>query len=142
MASLTRGSLVCIGQRFVLTSHSTGFAFFDLGFQPSRVSCFVHDRVPPSPLECQIPKDFEVVKHLWPGLLTLSFLNTTGNLIIAVRTASYSATRALIAVGGVPLAASSANSSGRPSPTRAEYGRSMGCTRILAYGYCTLEASP
>lgn len=83
------------------------------------------------PPDYQIPKHYEVlVKRFWPGPLTLLFPNTTGMVpgvitagrtTVAIRMPSHKIARALIAIADVPLAAPSANSSGRPSPTRAEH---------------------
>nr|AOR51837.1 translation factor YwlC [Phaffia rhodozyma] len=65
----------------------------------------------------------------WPGALTLLFPSssllpsiTTASLsTVAIRMPSHPVARALIHYAGVPLAAPSANSSGRPSPTRADH---------------------
>ncbi|MBQ5950890.1 MAG: threonylcarbamoyl-AMP synthase [Lachnospiraceae bacterium] len=65
----------------------------------------------------------------WPGPMTLVLpkkdvipRETTGGLdTVAVRLPSDEAARALIRAAGVPVAAPSANASGRPSPTRAEH---------------------
>ncbi|KAF9780034.1 DHBP synthase RibB-like alpha/beta domain-containing protein [Thelephora terrestris] len=83
------------------------------------------------PPDYQIPKHYEVlIKRFWPGPLTLLFPNTAGKVpdiitaghpTVAIRMPSHPIARALIAVADVPLAAPSANSSGRPSPTRAEH---------------------
>ena len=88
----------------------------------------LHRLLPP---DYQMPKHYEaLVKRFWPGPLTLLFPNTTGNVpgiitaghpTVAIRMPSHPIARALIAVADVPLAAPSANSSGRPSPTRAEH---------------------
>lgn len=67
-------------------------------------------------------------KKLWPGPLTMVFEKnpdvpdaTTGGLgTVAVRMPMATAARSLIAEAGVPVAAPSANISGRPSPTTAE----------------------
>ena len=75
-----------------------------------------------SPLEARLMEAF------WPGPLTLVFprraeipCETSGGLpTVAVRCPSHPAARALIRAAGVPVAAPSANLSGRPSPTRAE----------------------
>jgi len=79
----------------------------------------------------RIPTHYEaLVKRFWPGPLTLLFPNTAGKVpdiitaghpTVAIRIPSHPIARALIAVADVPLAAPSANSSGRPSPTRAEH---------------------
>lgn len=65
----------------------------------------------------------------WPGPMTLIFhkskqvpYETTGGLeTVAVRMPEHEAARQLIAWAGVPVAAPSANVSGRPSPTTAEH---------------------
>ncbi len=65
----------------------------------------------------------------WPGPMTLIFPKadivpdaTTGGLdTVAVRMPSHPVARALIAAAGLPIAAPSANASGRPSPTRASH---------------------
>ncbi|NMB25310.1 MAG: threonylcarbamoyl-AMP synthase [Firmicutes bacterium] len=65
----------------------------------------------------------------WPGPLTLVLpktkivpMTTTGGLdTVAVRMPAHPVALALIRATGVPLAAPSANVSGRPSPTRAEH---------------------
>ncbi|KAJ7623572.1 DHBP synthase RibB-like alpha/beta domain-containing protein [Roridomyces roridus] len=71
-----------------------------------------------------------LMKHFWPGALTLLFpsdgdkipsLITAGQPTVAIRMPSHPVARALIAVTNAPLAAPSANSSGKPSPTRAEH---------------------
>ena len=83
------------------------------------------------PPEYQLPKHYEaLVKRFWPGPLTLLFPNTArrvpdiitaGHPTVAIRMPSHPIARALIAVADAPLAAPSANSSGRPSPTRADH---------------------
>ncbi|KAF8897481.1 DHBP synthase RibB-like alpha/beta domain-containing protein [Infundibulicybe gibba] len=71
-----------------------------------------------------------LMKRLWPGALTLLFprdssiiptVITAGQTAVAIRMPSHPVARALIAVANAPLAAPSANSSGKPSPTRAEH---------------------
>ena len=65
----------------------------------------------------------------WPGPLTMVFkkkaivpYGTTGGLdTVAVRMPSDPVARTLIRLAGVPVAAPSANSSGRPSPTTADH---------------------
>lgn len=69
-----------------------------------------------------------VMKAFWPGPLTLIFRKkaavpdtTTGGLdSVAVRMPGNETARALIRAAGRPIAAPSANISGRPSPTNAE----------------------
>lgn len=71
-----------------------------------------------------------LMKHFWPGALTLLFprspnsipsIVTAGQPTVAIRMPSHTVARALIATAKVPIAAPSANSSGKPSPTRSEH---------------------
>ncbi|GJE84967.1 L-threonylcarbamoyladenylate synthase [Phanerochaete sordida] len=88
----------------------------------------LHRLLPPS---YTLSPVYEVlVKRFWPGPLTLLFptdssivppLITAGQPSVALRMPSHPVARALIAVTDAPLAAPSANSSGKPSPTRAEH---------------------
>ncbi|KAI0677075.1 Sua5/YciO/YrdC/YwlC family protein [Trametes maxima] len=76
-------------------------------------------------------RTYEVlVKHFWPGPLTLLFptdasivppIITANQPTVAVRMPSHPIARALIALADAPVAAPSANSSGKPSPTKAEH---------------------
>ncbi|KAJ8482241.1 hypothetical protein ONZ51_g5496 [Trametes cubensis] len=76
-------------------------------------------------------KTYEVlIKRFWPGPLTLLFptnpsivppIITANQPTVAVRMPSHPVARALIALTDAPVAAPSANSSGKPSPTRAEH---------------------
>lgn len=78
-----------------------------------------------------MPKTYEVLmKHFWPGPLTLLFpteasvvppIITANQHTVAIRMPSHAVARALIAIADAPIAAPSANSSGKPSPTRAEH---------------------
>ena len=71
----------------------------------------------------------KLMKRFWPGPLTLIFkksrivpYGTTGGLeTVAVRMPSDPIANRLIALAGVPIAAPSANTSGRPSPTTADH---------------------
>lgn len=76
------------------------------------------------------PVYYTLMKHFWPGPLTLLFPSNsqlippivTAHLpTVAVRMPSHPVARALIAIANTPLAAPSANSSGKPSPTRPEH---------------------
>ncbi|KAG5646624.1 hypothetical protein DXG03_002928 [Asterophora parasitica] len=71
-----------------------------------------------------------LIKHFWPGALTLLFprdaaivptIITAGQASVGLRMPSHPVARALIAVANTPLAAPSANTSGKPSPTRADH---------------------
>lgn len=65
--------------------------------------------------------------HLWPGPITFIFYRsarvpdvvTAGGPTVAIRMPEHPIARALIRKAGVPIAAPSANRSGRPSPTTA-----------------------
>lgn len=82
------------------------------------------------PLVEEIPEaGRKLAAAFWPGPLTMVFKKsslvphgTTGGLeTVAVRMPSDPVARELIRLAGVPIAAPSANTSGRPSPTRAEH---------------------
>ncbi|KAI6035314.1 YwlC protein [Pisolithus orientalis] len=63
-----------------------------------------------------IPSTYRVlIEHFWPGPLTLLFPRDPAKI---PKCPSHPVARALIAISGSPLAAPSANSSGKPSPTR------------------------
>ena len=71
----------------------------------------------------------KLIEKFWPGPMTLIFKkkeivpdSTTGGLdTLAVRFPSDKIARALIKAAGVPIAAPSANTSGKPSPTKGEH---------------------
>ena len=71
----------------------------------------------------------KLAEKYWPGPLTMIFpkkdivpYGTTGGLdTVAVRMPSDPVANCLIHLAGVPVAAPSANTSGRPSPTKAEH---------------------
>ncbi len=75
------------------------------------------------------PEADKVAEKFWPGPLTMIFqkkeivpYETTGGLdTVAVRMPSNEAARTLIDAGGGFIAAPSANTSGRPSPTTAQH---------------------
>ena len=78
----------------------------------------------------RIPEKGRILAEaFWPGPMTLIFpkservpYGTTGGLdTVAVRMPSEATAAELIRLSGVPIAAPSANTSGRPSPTRAEH---------------------
>ena len=82
------------------------------------------------PLVKEIPEaGRKLAKAYWPGPLTMVFpksgivpYGTTGGLdTVAVRMPSDPVAARLIAMSGVPIAAPSANTSGRPSPTTAQH---------------------
>ena len=84
-------------------------------------------------------------RAFWPGPLTMILEKnetvpqaTTGGLdTVAVRMPDHPVARALIRAGGGYVAAPSANTSGRPSPTKAEHGRSSRSHRRDPHGFKT-----
>lgn len=70
-----------------------------------------------------------IIEKFWPGPLTLIFRKskvvpekiTGGLLTVAIRMPNDNVAKALIEKAGVPIAAPSANTSGRPSPTNASH---------------------
>ncbi len=81
--------------------------------------------------KCVSEKAKMLMRAFWPGPMTLIFekeeavpYETTGGLdTVAVRMPAHEGARQLIFSAGVPIAAPSANTSGRPSPTTAEHVR-------------------
>ena len=75
------------------------------------------------------PAAQKLMDAFWPGPLTMVFPKAdivpekaTGGLdTVAVRLPSHPVARAIIRAAGLPIAAPSANSSGKPSPTRASH---------------------
>ncbi len=83
-----------------------------------------------APLVREVPESAQALaKAFWPGPLTMILaksslvpLSTTGGLdTVAVRMPDHPVANALIRAGGGYIAAPSANSSGRPSPTKASH---------------------
>jgi len=72
---------------------------------------------------------YKLMDKFWPGPLTLVLpardvmpkRTTAGLDTVAVRCPDHDLTRAIIAAAGVPIAAPSANTSGKPSPTTVEH---------------------
>ncbi len=82
------------------------------------------------PLVKEIPENaVKLYEKFWPGPLTLIFkkseavpYETSGGLdTVAVRFPSNAIAQSFISASGTPIAAPSANTSGRPSPTRASH---------------------
>lgn len=87
---------------------------------PSQMELFCHD----------IPESaYRLANAFWPGPLTLVLpaqacvpkCTTAGLPTVAVRCPDHAATRKIIALAGVPIAAPSANLSGKPSTTTAQH---------------------
>ena len=83
-----------------------------------------------APLVKEIPEaGRKLMEAFWPGPLTMIFpksekvpYGTTGGLdTVAIRMPDDPVANRLIALAGVPVAATSANTSGRPSPTTADH---------------------
>ena len=83
-----------------------------------------------SPLVEKIdPRLYELAEKFWPGPLTVIMKKSdlvppevsAGLNTVAIRMPSHECARAIIAAAGVPLAAPSANASGKPSPTEAAH---------------------
>ncbi len=92
----------------------------------AHISCFEELK----PLVAYIPEaGRKLAEAYWPGPLTMVFpksdivpYGTTGGLdTVAVRMPSDPVANRLIKLAGVPVAAPSANTSGRPSPTTAQH---------------------
>ena len=72
---------------------------------------------------------YQLAKRFWPGPLTMVLKckqivpkrTTAGLDTVAIRCPDNAITRAIIAAAGVPIAAPSGNTSGRPSPTTAQH---------------------
>ena len=97
------------------------------------------------------PEAERLAAAFWPGPLTLvlplrpdaglSPLVTAGLDTVAIRLPTHPAARALLAQAGIPVAAPSANPSGRVSPTRAEHvlaGLSGRIAAVLDGGPCAV----
>ena len=77
-----------------------------------------------------VPEEaYKLAEAFWPGPLTLVLKckpivpkrTTAGLDTVAIRCPDHDVTRAIIAASGVPVAAPSGNTSGRPSPTKASH---------------------
>ena len=89
----------------------------------------IHDRAQ-LPEICTVPEQaLPLMDAFWPGPLTILFNRkpavpsevTAGLPTVAVRMPSHPAAAAMLKACGLPIAAPSANSSGRPSPTLAAH---------------------
>jgi L-threonylcarbamoyladenylate synthase len=100
--------------------------------RPSDNPLIVHvaDPAEIGPLVADVPAAAErLMNRFWPGPLTLVLPSrgvvapnvTAGLDTVAVRMPAHPVSRLLIQLAGVPVAAPSANRSGRPSPTRAAH---------------------
>jgi L-threonylcarbamoyladenylate synthase len=106
---------------------------FELKGRPADNPLIVHVASLEQALTLADVSDHDVVRHLgsalWPGPLTMvvrrsalvSDAVTAGLETVALRMPDHDVALEIIRQAGVPLAAPSANLSGRPSPTRAEH---------------------
>lgn len=75
------------------------------------------------------PRAYDLAEKYWPGPLTIIMKKSAvipdevsaGLDTVAIRMPSHECARQIISASGVPLAAPSANASGRPSPTKASH---------------------
>ena len=107
--------------------------FLPQGYRPSSIYKALMDSFWPGPLTLLFPANKDVVP---PGV-------TAGHPSVAVRMPAHPIARALIALADTPVAAPSANSSGKPSPTRADHVMddlgALGRLRVLLDGGpCTI----
>ncbi len=135
---LHRGSLVAFPTETVYglganaLEESAVRSIFAAKGRPADNPLIVHiaDRCQLSDFCLRIPPKAEVLMdNFWPGPLTLLFertdvipdVVTAGLPTVAVRMPSHPIAAALLKECGLPVAAPSANSSGKPSPTNAEH---------------------
>mmetsp|Transcript_20158 Transcript_20158/g.77172 ORF Transcript_20158/g.77172 Transcript_20158/m.77172 type:complete len:377 (-) Transcript_20158:40-1170(-) len=97
----------------------------------------LRDLVDPSAFPAVGSPVHQLCEKFWPGPLTILFrkservptIVTAGLDTVAVRMPAHPVARRIIELSGLPLAAPSANRSGRPSPTTAEHVMyDLGCT--------------
>lgn len=135
---IRRGGLVAFPTETVyglggngLNPHSSKSIYAAKG-RPSDNPLILHiaDRNELYSLVSEIPESAEkLMDAFWPGPMTLVFpksdlvpMETTGGLdTVAIRMPNHPIALELIRTAGVPIAAPSANASGRPSPTRASH---------------------
>lgn len=116
-------------------SYSTVMQIFSIKGRPQDNPLIVHVSSIPM-LQSLLPPSFvmppayaALIHAFWPGPLTLLFPTspqipskvTASHDTVAVRMPSHPVARALIALADTPLAAPSANTSGTPSPTKADH---------------------
>ena len=86
------------------------------------------DEIPPL-VEKVDPRLYDLAEKYWPGPLTVITKKSplipdevsAGLDTVAIRMPSHETARRIIEISGVPLAAPSANASGKPSPTKASH---------------------
>ncbi len=86
------------------------------------------DEIPPL-VEAVDPRLYSLAEKYWPGPLTVIMKKSSlipdevsaGLDTVAIRMPSHKTARKIIEASGVPLAAPSANASGKPSPTKASH---------------------
>ncbi len=134
-ALLKRGELVAFPTETVYglgadaLNEQAVLSIFAAKERPADNPLIVHiaERADLAPLCCPNEKAFRLMEAFWPGPLTLLMkkkaavpgVTTAGLDTVAVRMPSHPVAKALLDACGCPVAAPSANRSGRPSPTRA-----------------------
>ncbi len=113
------------------TSDLAAKAIYEAKGRPSDNPLIIHISTPDEAEDYAVTNDtyYRLAKQFMPGPLTVILpkkdtvpLSVTGGLdTVAVRCPAHPVASALIAAVGAPVAAPSANRSGRPSPTRAEH---------------------
>ena len=113
------------------TSDLAAKAIYEAKGRPSDNPLIIHIATPEEAEDYAVTNDtyYRLAKQFMPGPLTVILpkkdtipLSVTGGLdSVAVRCPAHPVASALIAAVGAPVAAPSANRSGRPSPTRAEH---------------------
>lgn len=115
-------------------------AIYEAKGRPSDNPLIIHvaDPADAEPYAVTCDAYYRLARHFMPGPLTVILpkkdtipLSVTGGLdSVAVRCPAHPVARALIAAAGVPIAAPSANRSGRPSPTCAAHAAEDLCGRV------------
>ena len=115
-------------------------AIYEAKGRPSDNPLIIHvaDPADAEPYAVTCDAYYRLARHFMPGPLTVILpkketipLSVTGGLdSVAVRCPSHPVARALIRAAGVPIAAPSANRSGRPSPTCAAHAAEDLCGRV------------
>ncbi len=139
-AILARGGLVAFPTETVYGLGANAFdekavqSIFAAKGRPSDNPLIVHvaDEKDVAPLVTEIPEKAKIImQHFWPGPISIimkksdkiSDFISAGRDTVAVRMPSNPVAREIIRAAGVPIAAPSANTSGKPSPTEAAHVR-------------------
>jgi len=134
---LRRGGLVVFPTETVYglggdaTNQNAAMAIYAAKGRPSDNPLIIHVATPTEAEPYAVTSDtyYRLARHFMPGPLTVILpkkdtipLSVTGGLdTVAIRCPDHAVARALIQAAGVPIAAPSANRSGKPSPTCAAH---------------------